>query len=131
MSERMYLFVVGTFILTALYIEKNILIYALCFWLLFEGVTGILLTRLSHKIIPIAEPVGLTTFRTHQRFDFEALRATRIVIAFFLGGAFFLLNEYGIDVLWFFPWFMGFAILGAGVSGVCPIVLVTKWAGFK
>ncbi len=131
MSERIYLFVVGAFILTALYIEENMMIYVLCLWLMFEGVTGILFTRLTQKSIPIADPVGLTTFRAHQRFDFEALRATRIVIAFFLGSAFFLLNEYGFEVLWFFPWFMGFAILGAGVSGVCPIVLATKWAGFK
>lgn len=131
MSERMYLFVVGAIILTSLYIEENIIIYVLSLWLLFEGASGILLTRLSQKIIPIAEPVGLTTFRTHQRFDFDALRATRIVIAFFLGSTFFLLNEYDIEMLWFFPWFMGFAILGAGVSGVCPIVLITKWAGFK
>jgi len=131
MSERMYLFVVGAIILTSLYIEDNAIIYVLSLWLLFEGASGILLTKLSQKIIPIAEPIGLTTFRAHQRFDFDALRATRIVIAFFLGGAFFLLNEYGIEVLWFFPWFMGFAILGAGVSGVCPIVLITKWVGFK
>ncbi|GMR16784.1 MAG: hypothetical protein BMS9Abin31_1164 [Gammaproteobacteria bacterium] len=127
----MYLFVLGAFILIALYIEQNFMIYALCLWLLFEGITGVLLTRLSHKLIPTAEPVGLTTFRTQQRFDFEALRAARILIAAFLGGAFFLLNEYDIEVLWFFPWFMGFAILGAGVSGVCPIVLLTKWIGFK
>ncbi len=131
MSERVFLFVIGAVILVSLYFEQNMMIYALCLWLLFEGVTGILFTRLSHKFIPIAEPVGLTTFRTQQRFDFEALRATRIVIASFLGGSFFLLNEYGIEVLWFFPWFMGFAILGAGVSGVCPIVLITKWIGFK
>jgi len=131
MNERMYLFLVGALILAALYFEENIIIYVLSIWLLLEGISGILLTRVSHKFIPVAEPVGLTTFRTHQRFNFEALRATRIIIAFFLGGAFFLLNEYNIEVLWFFPWFMGFAILGAGVSGVCPIVLVTKWAGFK
>ncbi len=127
----MYLFVVGALILTALYFEKNIIIYALSIWLLFEGISGILLTTLSLKLIPVTEPVGLTTFRTHQRFDFEALRATRIIIAFFLGGAFFLLNEYDIEVLWFFPWFMGFAIFGAGASGVCPILLITKWLGFK
>lgn len=131
MSERMFLFVVGALILAALYFEENIIIYVLPLWLLFEGITGILLTRLLQRLIPIADPVGLTTFRTYQRFNFEALRATRIIIAFFLGGAFILLNEYQIEILWFFPWFMGFAILGAGVSGVCPIVLVSKWAGFK
>jgi len=131
MSERIYLFVVGALILTALYFEENILIYVLSIWLLFEGITGILLTRVSQKLIPIDDPLGLTTFRTQQRFNFEAIRATRIIIAFFLGGAFFLLNEYDIEMLWFFPWFMGFAIFGAGVSGVCPIILMTKWVGFK
>jgi len=131
MSERMYLFVVGALILSALYFEENMVIYILSGLLFVEGISGILLTRLSQKLVPIAEPVGLTTFKTKQRFNFEALRATRIIIASFLGGAFFLLNEYDIEMLWFFPWFMGFAILGAGVSGVCPIVLMTKWAGFK
>ncbi|MBE9564963.1 MAG: hypothetical protein IMF17_06930 [Proteobacteria bacterium] len=131
MSERMFLFVVGAFILTGLYFEIDLMIYGLCLWLLFEGITGVLLTRMSHKVISLADPVGLTTFRTHQRFDFEALRATRIVIASFLGGSFLLLREYDIEVLWFFPWFMGFAILGAGVSAVCPIMLITKWVGFK
>ncbi len=131
MSERMFLFVIGAFILVALYFEVNIMIYVLCLWLLFEGATGIMLTRLSHKWLPIADPVGLTMFRTQQRFNFEALRATRIIIATFLGVSFFLLNESGIEILWFFPWFMGFAILGAGASGVCPIVLVSKWLGFK
>ncbi len=127
----MYLFVVGALILIALYFEKNIIIYALSIWLLFEGISGIFLTTFLRKLISVTEPVGLTTFRSHQCFDFEALRATRMIIAFFLGGAFFLLNEYDIEVLWFFPWFMGFAIFGAGASGVCPILLITKWLGFK
>ncbi len=90
MNERMFLFVIGAFILIALYIEENIMIYALCLWLLFEGITGVFLTRLSFKLFPITEPVGLTTFRTQQRFDFEALRLSRILIASFLGGAIFL-----------------------------------------
>jgi len=131
MSERVYLFVIGGFILSSLYFELNLVIYILCLWLLLEGVTGILLTHVLQKAIAVTEPIGLTTFRTQHRFDFEAIRVTRIVIAVFLAGAFILLNEYNIEILWFFPWFMGFAILGAGVSGVCPIVLLTKWLGFK
>ncbi len=131
MSERVFLFLVGTYILMGLYFDIDMMIYVLSLWLVFEGVSGVTLTRLSQKLLPIAEPVGLTVFRTQQRFDFEALRATRIVIAAFLGGTFLLLNEYNVDFLWFFPWFMGFAILGAGVSGVCPILLITKWAGFR
>ncbi len=131
MSERLYLAVVGSIILTVLYFEVDIMIYILCAWLIIEGITNIRLTTLTLKLVPNNDPVGLTVFTSKPRFDFEALRATRIIIAIFLGGSFFLLNEYDIEVLWFFPWFMGFAILGAGVSGVCPIVLFTKWAGFK
>jgi len=131
MSERLFLFLTGAFILTALYFEIDMMIYGLCLWLMFEGVTGIMLTRQSVKFITVTEPVGLATFRTQQRFDFEALRATRIIIAIVLGCSFLLLNEYNVEFLWFFPWFMGFAILGAGVSGVCPIVLITKWIGFR
>lgn len=131
MSERLFLFLTGAFILTGLYFEIDMMIYGLCLWLVFEGASGIMLTRQSAKFITVADPVGLTMFRTQQRFDFEALRATRIVIAAFLGGSFFLLNQYNVEFLWFFPWFMGFAILGAGVSGVCPIILITKWIGFR
>ena len=42
-----------------------------------------------------------------------------------------LLHEFGYDMLWFFPWFMGFAILGAGASGVCPVLLGLKYIGFR
>jgi hypothetical protein len=48
-----------------------------------------------------------------------------------LVSAYVLLHEYDIDVLWFFPWFMGFAIMGAGASGICPVLLGLRWAGFK
>lgn len=131
MSERAYLFLTGVYILIGLYLEIDLMIYGLCLWLVFEGVTGLMLTRQSAKFIPVSDPVGLTMFRSQQRFDFDALRATRIVIALFLGGSFLLLREYDVEFLWFFPWFMGFAILGAGASGVCPILLVTKWIGFR
>jgi len=131
MSERIFLFFVGAFILFALYFEINILIYILCIWLLFEAATNIRLTTLSQKLIHQSVPPGLTTFRSHTRFSFDAFRMWRIVVAVMLGGSFLLLHEKNIEVVWFFPWFMGFAILGAGVSGVCPVLLFIRWIGFK
>jgi hypothetical protein len=35
------------------------------------------------------------------------------------------------ESLWFFPWFMGFAIFGAGLSGVCPVLISLKLLGFR
>jgi hypothetical protein len=55
----------------------------------------------------------------------------RLLTATLLGGSFLLLKEQNIEVLWFIPWFMGFAIMGAGASGVCPMILFLKWVGFK
>lgn len=131
MSERLFLFVVGAFILISLYIEIDMNIYILCLWLLFEAIMDIRLTTLSQKLMSRTVPAGLTVFQTQARFDFEALRVLRIVVSVSLAGAFILINEYHIDVLWFVPWFLGFAILGAGVSGICPAMLLIRWLGFR
>ncbi len=131
MSERVFLFVVGTFILLALYIEIDLIIYGLSLWLVFEGITNIRLTTVSQKLMNKTVPPGLTVFQTKQRFDFDSFRAWRIMVPFMLGGSFILLNEYHMEILWFFPWFMGFAIMGAGISGVCPMILMIRWIGFK
>ncbi len=131
MSERLFLFVVGAYILISLYIEIDMMIYILCLWLLFEAIMDIRLTTLSQKLMSRTVPAGLTVFQTQARFDFEALRVLRIVVSVSLAGAFILINEHHIDVLWFVPWFLGFALLGAGVSGICPAMLLIRWLGFR
>lgn len=131
MSERWFLFLVGAIILLALYLEMNLLIYLLCLWLLFEAITDIRLTSLSQRLMQRSLPAGLTLFQTQPRFNFDAFRVWRISVALMLSGSLILLNEQQIEVVWFIPWFMGFAILGAGVSGVCPVLLLLRWLGFK
>lgn len=131
MSERLFLFIVGGYILSALYLDLDIMVYALCAWLLVEAVTNLRLTTLSQKMLHKTVPPGLTVFQTNQRFEFDSFRAWRLVVAIMLGSSFILVRDYDIEVLWFFPWFMGFAILGAGVSGVCPVLLFIRWLGFR
>jgi len=131
MSERLFLFVVGVFILTSLYFDIDMMMYILCFWLLFEAITDIRLTTLTQKLMHRTVPAGLTVFQTQIRFDFDAFRVLRITISLLLVAAFILINEYHIEVLWFVPWFLGFAILGAGVSGICPTILLIRWIGFR
>ena len=131
MSERLYLFFVGIYILISLYLEVEIMIYVLCLLLFIEGITNLRLTTLSQKLMHVTLPSGLVAFKTHQRFKFDAIRAWRLTVAVMLAGSLFLLNEYDLDVVWFFPWFMGFAIMGAGASSVCPVLLFIRWIGFK
>jgi hypothetical protein len=107
------------------------MIYALSVLLLLEGLTNVRITTLSQSLTRQPVAAGLTVFQTSQRINFDALRAWRILVAVMLGGSFLLVKEYNIEVVWFFPWFMGFAIMGAGASGVCPMVLFIRWLGFK
>ncbi len=131
MSERSYLFWVGATILAALYLECDPVIIGLCLWLTIEGVFDIRLTRLLQNLRGRELPSGLTLFKNQPRFGLEAFRVWRLSVAFFLGGSFLLLQGYAIEELWFFPWFMGFAIMGAGASGVCPMLLFLRWLGFR
>ena len=131
MSERFFLFIVGAYILTGLYFEIDVMIYALSILLLLEGLTNIRLTTLSQSLMRQTVPAGLTVFQTSQRINFDAFRAWRMLVAVMLGGSLLLLKEHDIEVVWFFPWFMGFAIMGAGASGVCPMILFIRWIGFK
>jgi hypothetical protein len=131
MTERMYLFLVGIYILVSLYLENNYLIYGIAVFLVFEGVSGLRLTRLIQKARHVVLSDGMVEFDTKARFAIDGLSAWRVFVAATLVSVYVLLHEYGIDVLWFFPWFMGFAILGAGASGICPVLLGLRWAGFK
>lgn len=132
MSERLFLFLAGAYILAGLYLGINEMIYLISGWFLFEAITDIRLTKISQQaLFRRTVPAGLTVFQTTPRFDFEASRAMRIMTAVMLGGSFILLKEQNMEVLWFIPWFIGFAIMGAGASGVCPMILFLKWAGFK
>ena len=131
MSSRLYLFVIGLSILIALYAEVDFLVYLVALWLLFEGVTEIRMTTFFQKLLNKKSPEDLYVTQTSYRFNFGAFRAWRFVMAFMLGGSFFLLTEYDAEFVWFVPWFMGFAIMGAGVSGICPGLLLMRWVGFK
>ena len=131
MTERMFLLLVGSYILVALYLENNYLIYGIAAYLVFEGVSGIRSTRLIQKARHVSLSNGMVDFNSNVRYAIDGLSAWRVFVAITLVSVYVLLHEYGIDVLWFFPWFMGFAILGAGASGICPVFLGLRWAGFK
>lgn len=131
MSDRIYLFLVGMCILFALYLELNSMIYVLACMLFIEGLTGYSLPRLVQKIRNNEVESGLLQISRPLRFNFEAFRVLRLVLGCVIFASYLAVHEYQLDMLWFFPWFIGFAVLGAGVSGVCPVYLAIRWLGFK
>ena len=131
MSDRIYLFFVGLSILTALYLGSEIMLYIVVAILFVEGIFGWTIPWLLQKIRKVEFESGLFQYSKPARFNFEAFRMLRIVLASVVVASYIAVHEYNIEMLWFFPWFVGFAVLGAGVSGVCPIYLSIRWLGFK
>lgn len=132
MDVRTYRLILGALLLVSLYFDLGYLMHALIAILFFEGITNWRLPLLVQKMrgnSTITTGPDISQAPTHReyRFNFEAERAWDLLAALILLITYVLFY----NKLWFFPWFMGFAIFGAGVSGVCPMLAGLKWAGLK
>jgi len=130
MSNRLYRLFVGLILLIGLYFDLPGLIYALIIVVLLEGITNLRIPVLISEIR--SDRSGDTTEGTlgitfKERFGFDAERAWRLL----LGSVLIVVYVLFYDKVWYLAWFMGFAILGAGLSGVCPLFISLKWAGFR
>ncbi len=129
MSNRFYRLIVGFILLIGLYFDLAELIYALIAASLFEGLTNLRIPVLVSKLRSTTGDLteGTLGLPFTQRFNFDAERAWRLL----LGIVLILVYVIYFDTVWYLAWFMGFTILGAGLSGVCPLFLSLKWLGFR
>ena len=124
MNDRIYRLVLGLSLLICLYFDLRQALIVIIGLELFEGLTNFRLPLLASRmgIAPAAHhaPPG-------GRVPFDAERAWRIMVALCLVVSFLIFPEQ----LWWFAWFMGFAIFGAGLSGVCPMLIILQFIGFR
>lgn len=132
MSERFYRLIVGGLLLASLYFELTGAIPIFIGVLFLEGITNfrvpLVVSRLreaGHGSFGDSSELSPDAHRA--RIAFDAERAWRLTVASTLVLSVFVFSEQ----LWFFPWFMGFAIFGAGLSGVCPGLISLKLIGFR
>ncbi len=132
MTDRTYRTLVGIALLIGLVFDNAAIIYALIVMMFIEGVTNF---RVPKAVCHVRNCVGKDSDTIEYmpeygnpnfKYQTEAERVWRLVV-----GSLLLITFYFYDQLWFFPWFMGFAIFGAGLSGVCPVLLAIRWIGFK
>jgi len=132
MTDRVYRAFLGFLLLLTLTLDQYVLMYFIIVMLFFEGITNLrlpkLVCRFRNCISSQANPVEYVPepYNQTNRFDIESERVWRLVV-----GALLAVTFYYYQQLWFFPWFMGFAIFGAGISGVCPVLLAIRLVGFK
>lgn len=134
MTHRIYRLVIGVLLLTFLYFDLDYLMLALIAMLLLEGVTNVRIPRLISRFRNLLGARGKPAWEVIpapaaacSRFGFDSERVMSLLMGLIL------LLSYVVfyDELWFFPWFLGFALLGSGVSGICPMLIAFKWLGFK
>ena len=130
MSERIFRIILGSILLVALYFDLRLVIYGFIIVILFEGITNwrvpLLVSRLQSAPSGVNSDCGLSP-GDRARINFEAERALRLAVAAFLIISYVVFSKE----LWFFPWFIGFALFGAGLSGICPMVMGFRWLGFR
>ncbi|MBI5040092.1 MAG: hypothetical protein HZB57_02475 [Gammaproteobacteria bacterium] len=129
MTERSFRLLIGVWLVLALLAGQPVASYVLMGVLLFEAITNwrvpILLARFSRTATAVAEPAA--TAPGECLIPFEAERAFRLIIAASIGLPMYLAPE----LLWWLPWFVAFALIGAGLSGMCPMVLALRWVGMR
>lgn len=125
MTNKLYRTILGLILLISLYLDNDNIIYATIIIVIFEGVTNFRIPIIVNQIRKLPEP---DYYLKNTRFNFQAERAYRLLIATLI----LITYPLGVEsVLWFLPWFISFVILGAGVSGVCPVMRLMTWIGFR
>jgi hypothetical protein len=131
MSERNFRLLIGVWLMLALVAALPLPIYILMGMLLFEGITNwrvpALVTRLRAGTEPASAPAVTAVATSDCVMSFEAERALRLILVAILGLALFLAPE----LVWWLPWFIAFALIGAGLSGICPMVSALRWIGMR
>lgn len=127
MTHTAYRFVIGILLLGFLYFDLSYFIGGLIVVLFLEGITNLriprLITRLRTRLgVPIKQAIVVPA-----PTGFEAERGMSLLVGAMLLLGYFLLNP----ILWFLSWFVGFALVGSGVSGFCPMLITLKWLGLK
>jgi len=130
MTDRTYRGVFGAAILISLYFEISWLMFVLIGLLFAEGITNQRVPMLICMLRNVLQKdyIGYVNYgqAASPKFNVDSEQVWRLAVGLFL-----LISFAYVDALWWFPWFMGFAIFGAGLSGVCPVLFAIRWVGFR
>jgi hypothetical protein len=130
MSERVFHLLIGLVLLVALCFDLKPAVYGLIAWLAFEVASNQRFTAIVSRL-RFGDRNGLNKASTDGacqcRFNFEAERALRLVLVLLLTLSYVLF--YG--QLWIVTWFVGFALVAAGLSGICPMIMTLRKLGFR
>jgi hypothetical protein len=127
MSERWYRLIQGIYLLVALYLEHDMMVYGFMVILSVEALTNLRIPVLVSRL-----RYGTASMESHEQstscsFDIDSERLLRFVVVLFLLLSYVLFAE----PIWFFPWFIAAMLLLAGITNICPMVMMFQYLGFR
>ena len=125
MSDRLYRLLLGLTLLVSLYFDLHPVLLAVIVLQLLEGISNYRIPLLINRFRGGGD--GVAGANPDALIPFDAERAWRLTLAVCLILSLLVFPEQ----LWWFAWFMGFAIFGAGLSGVCPMLVILQFARFR
>ena len=127
MTERGFRVIMGLWLIVGLYFDSVEIIYALMAVLILEGLTNCNVPLLVCKVRFGAKHPGCEKKSATSKISFEAERALRFIVVLFIS----IPLIPGFEFLWWCPWVVGFGLIGAGLSGICPLVLSLRYIGLR
>ena len=130
MTERWYRLIQGLYLLIALYIENDTMMYVFMGVLTFEALTNLRLSQLFSRMGARKDATTLLEDDNEcdlAKFSIDSERLLRIVVVIFLLLSYVLFPE----PIWFFPWFVAAMLLMAGITNICPMVMMFQYIGFR
>lgn len=127
MTERWYRLLQGIYLLIALYIENDAMIYTFMVVLTLEALTNIRLTMLLPSVSSFKDVCGEGQSEKCYTFSIDSERLLRVIVVLFLLFSYVLFPE----PIWFFPWFVAAMLFLAGITNICPMVMMFQYLGFR
>ena len=130
MTERQFRFVISIFLLLGLYFDLRWAVISIIGVYLMEGVTNVRVPMVIAKLLPqrsshiTCDPGAISVA---PRFSIDSEQVLRLIV----GGLLLMSYEFYPETLWYLPWLLGFALLGAAITGICPCILGLKTWGFR
>ena len=134
MSERLFRLILGAMIAIALtlsvLLETQIPVYIVLGIITFEAITNwrvpIIITRL-HYGVDYKQYLNTPKPGNHIMSKLEAERILRVFVFIFVCLPYFISIQY----IEFVPWFVATALILAGVTNICPMVMFLKFTGMR
>ena len=127
MTERWYRLLQGIYLFIALYYEQDLMMYVFMGILALEAVSNVRLPMLLPRFSIGKDGQQNDGTLRCVTFSLDSERLLRIVVVLLLFLSYILFPE----PIWFLPWFVAAMLFMAGITNICPMVMMFQHLGFR